>query len=278
MGVAAVSVVSCTTDAEFVMTQTEQLTITALPGIPDVQPGDALGPMLLEAVQRAGLTLQEGDVLVIAQKIVSKAEGQFVVLAEVEPSSEAKALAAEVGKDPRKVEVILRESRRIVRAVKRPDANEGLLIAEHRLGFICANAAVDESNLGQEGALLLLPEQPDQSARLIRDALQQASGQRVGVIISDTFGRPWRMGLVNVAVGVAGVPAVVDQVGECDAFGRTLTVTNPALADELAAASGLLMSKNGRTPAILFRGLDWQEAPESSARDLLRPQQEDLFR
>lgn len=257
---------------------TESLSITALPGIPDVQPGDELAPMLLAGLQRAGLELEDGDVLVIAQKIVSKAEDKLVRLADVEPGDVAKALAAEVGKDPRKVEVILRESKRIVRAVKRPGASEGLLIAEHRLGFICANAAVDESNLGQEGALLLLPEDPDRSARQIRDTFRQATGRRVGVIISDTFGRPWRMGLVNVAVGVAGIPAVVDQVGDTDAFGRVLTVTNPALADELTAAAGLLMSKSGRKPAVLFRGLVWNEAPDSSARDLIRPQQEDLFR
>lgn len=257
---------------------TDRLDMRALPGIPDIQPGDELASLILAAMDRAGLEPEDGDVLVIAQKIVSKAEGRLVALADVEPGPEALALAAEMGKDPRKVEVILRESTRIVRAVKRPEASEGLLIAEHRLGFICANAAVDESNVGQEGILILLPEDPDRSARQIRDALQNATSRRLGVIISDTFGRPWRMGLVNVAVGVAGVPAVIDLVGKTDAFGRTLTVTNPAFADELAAAAGLLMSKNGRKPVMLFRGLDWQEAPDSSARDLVRPKKEDLFR
>lgn len=257
---------------------TDQLSMTALPGIPDIQPGDALAPLLLQSMTRAGLSFEDGDILVIAQKIVSKAEGRLVALADVEPTQQAKALAAEVGKDPRKVEVILRESTRIVRAIKRPGASEGLLIAEHRLGFICANAAVDESNVGQEGVLILLPEEPDRSAHVLRDELQQLSGRRLGIVISDTFGRPWRMGLVNVAVGVAGVPAIIDLVGDCDAFGRMLTVTNPALADELAAAAGLLMSKDGRKPVMLFRGVDWQEAPDSSARDLIRPKQEDLFR
>lgn len=253
------------------------VSITALPGIPDIKPGDDLVQILCTALDKGGLRLEDGDILVIAHKIVSKAENRIVRMADVEPSPEAQHLASEISKDPRKVEVILRESKRVVRAVKRPQQTEGTLIAEHRLGFICANAAVDESNVGEEGCLILLPEDPDRSAREICNSLKQAFGVRIGVVITDTFGRPWRMGLVNVAVGLAQVPALVDLIGDDDAYGRPLSITTPALSDELAAASGLLMSKNGKKPALLFRGVDWQRA-ESSARDLIRPQKEDLFR
>ena len=253
------------------------VSIMALPGIPDIKPGDDLVQILCTALEKGGLQLEDGDILVIAHKIVSKAENCIVRMADVEPSAEAQHIASEISKDPRKVEVILGESKRVVRAVSRPQQTEGTLIAEHRLGFICANAAVDESNVGEKGSLILLPGDPDRSAREICNSLQQAFGVRIGVVITDTFGRPWRMGLVNVAVGLAQVPALVDLIGDHDAYGRPLTVTTPALSDELAAASGLLMSKNGKMPALLFRGLDW-ESKRSSARDLIRPQQEDLFR
>nr|WP_245635033.1 coenzyme F420-0:L-glutamate ligase [Marinobacterium profundum] len=253
------------------------IAMQVLPGIPDIAPGDDLAALLLESIERAALSLQDGDILVIAHKVVSKAEGRITRLADVVPGEKARQLGLELNKDPRKVEVILGESSRVVRAIKRPGQLEGTLIAEHRLGFICANAAVDESNVGAEETVILLPEDPDRSAREICALLERASGVRLGVVITDTFGRPWRMGLVNVAVGLAKVPSQIDLVGERDAFGRELSVTVPALADELAAASGLLMSKDGKTPAILFRGIDWTP-DNSSARDLVRPQQEDLFR
>lgn len=246
-------------------------------GIPDIQPGDSLPEIILAALDSNRQSLDDGDILVIAHKVVSKAEGQIVDLNTVEPSPEALRLADELAKDPRKVEVVLSESSRLVRTSKRPEQTEGTIIAEHRLGFICANAAVDESNVDAAGKVILLPKDPDQSARNICQALEQGSGKQLGVIITDTFGRPWRMGLVNVAVGLANVPSKIDMAGERDAYGRVLSVTVPALADEIAAASGLLMSKEGKKPVLIFKGIDWQKS-ESSARDLVRPQQEDLFR
>ncbi|MFB9887395.1 coenzyme F420-0:L-glutamate ligase [Balneatrix alpica] len=255
----------------------DSVSIIAVPGLPDIQAGDDLASLILAALDRNGLQLQQGDILVVAHKVVSKAEGCRYRLADIEPSAEAVQLAGQVAKDPRKVEVILRESKRVLRAMKRPQQAEGVLIAEHRLGFVCANAAVDESNVGGEGEVLTLPADPDASAQALCQRLEQASGCQLGIVISDTFGRPWRLGLVNVAIGLARVPATVSWVGECDAFGRPLAVTIPALADELAAASGLLMGKDARLPVILFRGLNWQPQ-SSSAQQLVRPPEEDLFK
>ncbi|WP_409525189.1 coenzyme F420-0:L-glutamate ligase [Nitrincola sp. MINF-07-Sa-05] len=254
-----------------------QITLQTLPGIPDIHPGDDLVETLLAALDRGRITLGDGDILVIAHKVVSKAEGRIVNLADVTPSEQALQLSDTLSKDPRKIEVILSESRRVVRAVKRPGQEEGTLIAEHRLGFICANAAVDESNVDMPGHVILLPIDPDASARRLCEGLEQASGKRLGVVITDTFGRPWRMGLVNVAIGLARVPSKIDLAGESDAYGRELKVTVPALADELAAASGLLMSKEGKVPALIFKGVEWTP-DNSSALDLIRPQLEDLFR
>ncbi len=259
-------------------TQTRnEVRIQTVDGIPDIYPGDDLPEIILAAMDTQRQTLDDGDILVIAHKVVSKAEGQIVDLSTVKPSAEALRLAEELAKDPRKVQVVLSESNRLVRTSKRPEQNEGTIIAEHRLGFICANAAVDESNVDAAGKVILLPKDPDSSARNICQALEAASGKQLGVIITDTFGRPWRMGLVNVAVGLANVPSKIDMAGERDAYGRVLSVTVPALADEIAAASGLLMSKEGKKPVLIFKGIDWQKS-ESSARDLVRPQQEDLFR
>lgn len=254
-----------------------QITLQAIPGIPDIRPGDDLAEQLLAAMDRGRLTFDDGDILVIAHKVVSKAEGRIVNLADVTPSAQALELSDTLNKDPRKIEVILSESSRVVRAVKRPGQEEGTLIAEHRLGFICANAAVDESNVDMPGHVILLPIDPDASARRLCDALELASGKQLGVVITDTFGRPWRMGLVNVAIGLAKVPSKIDLAGESDAYGRELKVTVPALADELAAASGLLMSKEGKLPALIFKGVEWTP-DNSSALDLIRPQLEDLFR
>mgnify|MGYP001994679950 FL=1 len=255
----------------------DHVALQALSGIPDIHPGDDLAAILIESLQCQGMVLREGDILVIAHKVISKAEGQVVALAGITPSKKALELAEQVNKDPRKVEAILRESTRVVRAVKRPEQEEGTLIAEHRLGFICANAAVDESNVGAEETVILLPHDPDASARRLCERLEEAFGVSVGVVVTDTFGRPWRMGLVNVAIGLAKVPARIDLIGERDAFGRVLSVTMPALADELAAASGLVMGKSDKTPVVLFRGINWQPCV-SSANELIRPQQEDLFR
>ncbi|SDI98636.1 coenzyme F420-0 gamma-glutamyl ligase [Billgrantia gudaonensis] len=251
--------------------------LRALPGIPDIHPGDDLAEVLIESLRRRDMTLHDGDILAVAHKVISKAEGRVVALADITPSAEAHDLAERVNKDPRKVQAILGESTRVVRAMKRPDQDEGTLIAEHRLGFICANAAVDESNVGAADTVILLPVDPDASARRLCERLEAAFGVRLGIVVTDTFGRPWRMGLVNVAIGLARVPARIDMVGERDAFGRVLSVTMPALADELAAASGLVMGKSDKTPVVLFRGIDWQ-SEESSANELIRPKQEDLFR
>lgn len=259
------------------MTVQNKVSLHALAGIPDIHPGDDLAGILIDTLKREDCPLKDGDILVLAHKVVSKAEGQIVALADVTPGAEALELAEKIHKDPRKVEVILSESTRVVRAMKRPDQDEGTLIAEHRLGFICANAAVDESNVGREETVILLPKDPDASAQGLCARLEAAFGVRVGVVITDTFGRPWRLGLVNVAIGLAKVPARIDMVGERDAFGRELSVTMPALADELAAASGLVMGKSDKTPAVLFSGVEWQ-ACASSAGQLIRPQQEDMFR
>lgn len=257
--------------------ESNQVTISALEGIPDIQPGDDLCGMILAAMDRNQCPLDDGDIIVIAHKVVSKQEGQIIELDDISPGAEALALGKELNKDPRKVQVVLSESKRLVRTSKRPEQEEGTIIAEHRLGFICANAAVDESNVDAAGKVILLPRDPDQSARDICSTIETATGKQLGVIITDTFGRPWRMGLVNVAVGLANVPGKVDLAGDVDAYGRVLSVTVPALADEIAAASGLLMSKNGKKPVLIFKGVDWQKC-DSSARDLVRPQQEDLFR
>lgn len=254
-----------------------QISIHALDGIPDIKPGDDLSGMILAAIDKNQYRLDDGDIIVIAHKVVSKQEGQIIDLVDITPSKEALKLGTELNKDPRKVQVVLSESKRLVRTSKRPEQQEGTIIAEHRLGFICANAAVDESNVDAVGKVILLPYDPDHSAREICRLIEMATGKALGVIITDTFGRPWRMGLVNVAVGLANVPGTVDLAGDMDAYGRVLSVTVPALADEIAAASGLLMSKNGKKPVLIFKGVDWQKC-DSSARDLVRPQQEDLFR
>lgn len=244
----------------------QRLELQALPGLPMVQAGDDLAALVEAGLARAGLALRAGDVLVLAQKIVSKAEGRSVALAAVTPSAEAEALAGRVQKDPRFVELVLRESQRVVRA--RP----GLLIVQHRLGFVMANAGIDQSNLGQEGHALLLPLDPDGTAA--------ALAARLGcpVIITDSFGRAWRRGTVGVAIGAAGLPALWDLRGRPDLFGRTLQVSISGFADEIAAAASLLQGQGAEAqPAVLVRGLAW-DAPPNPAAELLRPEAEDLFR
>ena len=255
----------------------QQVQAIAVLGIPDVQPGDDLAAQIIEALAEQDETLQSGDILVIAHKVVSKAEGKVIDLAQVEVSQEAHEFATLLNKNPAKIEVILQESSRVVRTRKLPDQDEGLIITQHKQGFICANAAVDESNVDQPNHVITLPDDPDASARGLCKRIEEHCNVGLGVVITDTFGRPWRMGLVNVAIGLANVPSKVDLAGEKDAYGRELRVTVPALADELAAASGLLMSKEGKKPVIIFRGVNWQPT-NSSASDLLRPATEDLFR
>ena len=250
----------------------------AVPGIPEVEAGDDLGALIGEALARAGEGLQAGDIVVVAQKIVSKAEDRMRRLDAFAPSPQALEIAARIGKDPRKVEAILSESDDVLRAV--PTGADGLIITRHRNGWICANAGIDESNLGEgrEGMLLLLPQDADRSARAIRDTLQTRFVARpIGVLVSDTFGRPWRQGLVNIAIGLAGVPAIVDWAGRGDAWGRVLKVTMPAFADEIAAAAGLIMQKDAQTPVVVIRGLSWANDETASARDIVRPAGQDLF-
>jgi len=239
-----------------------------LPGIPDVVPGASLSELVADAARTTGVLLRDG-VLVVCQKVVSKAEGRVVELARVEPSPEARRLAAAEEKDPVQVELVLRESVRIVRR------GHGVLIAETRHGFVCANAGVDLSNAPTQGTAVLLPEDPDASARRLRRALAP-EGERLGVVISDTFGRPWREGLVDVAIGCAGLDPIRDERGGRDRGGRELQVTAMALADQLAAAAGLLMGKAAGIPAVWIEGvLPRGDAP---LRTLLRDPALDLFR
>lgn len=253
------------------------LSLIPVEKLPEIVAGDDLAAEIGDAMEAQGLSLRSGDLLTIAHKVVSKAEGQVVKLSSVTPGEDAKRYGEELSKDPRKVQVVLDESSRVVRAFKHPHANEGTMICEHRLGFISANAAVDESNTGDEGEVILLPKDPDASAQDLRRALEQRFGAKLGVVITDTFGRPWRLGQVNVAIGLAGVPATVNEAGGPDARGRELKVTEPAFADELAAASGLVIGKAAQTPVVLFRGLNWQIDENARAADLLRARTEDVF-
>jgi len=247
------------------------VSITPLGGLPMIRPGDDLAALLLASVDAAGGVV-DGDILVICQKIVSKAENRLVDLATVTPSPFAEQIAAATeGKDPRVVEVILRETRRIVRM------DNGNLIVETGPGWICANAGVDESNSGADGVVVLLPVDPDASARRIAAALRERSGRRVAVIVTDTFGRPWRQGLVDFALGVAGMSALLDLRGSADLDGRELHHTVNAQADALAAAAGLVMRKDAGIPAALVRGYPYDPA-DGSGRELIREKQFDMFR
>lgn len=253
-------------------------TIFAVPNIPDIQPGDDLATILGDCLEDQGIQLVEGDILCIAHKVFSKAEGNTYWLKDVEPSAKATELGEELNKDPRKVEIILNQSVRIVRKFKRPDQNQGTLICEHKLGFISANAAVDESNAEDAESVITLPDDPDRSADQLRRTLEARFGVSIGVVMTDTFGRPWRLGQVNVAIGLSQVPAKVSEIGNTDAWGRELSVTEPAFADEIAAASGLVIRKAAKTPMVIFRGLDWTPDQNASASDILRTPEKDMFR
>lgn len=252
-----------------------KIELIALPGLPFVQSGDDLAALLVAGFRRADLIAKAHDVLVIAQKIVSKAEGRLVTLDTVQPGSEALEWAEKTGKDPRLVELILSESVRIVR--HRPN----VMIVEHRLGFVMANAGIDQSNVAPSADgehALLLPLDPDQSAAGLRTALATTHGIDLAVIISDSFGRPFRSGTAGVAIGSAGLPALLDLRGEPDLFGRELAVSISAFADEIAAAASLLMGQGAEgLPAVLVRGLDWSDPPTTAA-ELIRSGEEDLFR
>lgn len=251
------------------------LIIRALPRFPEVLPGADLAELIVRSLKAADLSLTAGDVLVVAQKVVSKAEDRYVDLRSVTPSARAQEIAARVGKDPRFVEVVLNESVDVVRAAG------ALLITRHRLGYVMANAGVDRSNLGPKSGpdwVLLLPADPDASAGKLREALLRNCGIAPAVIVSDSFGRPWRLGVVNVALGVAGLPAIMDLRGSADRDGRQMQTTEVAIADAIAAAAGLAMGEAGEgTPVVHIRGLR-HCAPDADGRALVRPLSEDLFR
>jgi coenzyme F420-0:L-glutamate ligase / coenzyme F420-1:gamma-L-glutamate ligase len=244
-----------------------EVRVIPLRGMPEVRSGDDLGALLAAAARRTG-GLEDGDVVVVAQKVVSKAEGRVVTLDEVAPSAGARELAGD--EDPRRLEVILRETVRLVRS--RPP----LVIAETQHGFVCASAGVDSSNAPESGTVVLLPVDPDVSAERVRSRLAELTGVAVGVLVSDSFGRAWRQGTTDVAIGVAGVRALLDLRGERDPAGYELHATTIAVADEIAGAAELVMGKTAQVPAAIVRGLD--VAGEGSARDLVMPAERDLFR
>ena len=241
-----------------------KLEILPVQHVPEIRPGINLGGCLRDAVRASGFELQSKDILAVTQKIVSKAEGRVVPLSSVQPSAYSESIARRMSKDPRLVEVILRESRRIVRM------RGEVLICETHHGFICANAGVDQSNVQDNDSVTLLPKDPDRSARELAERLG------CGIIVTDTFGRAWREGLVDAAIGIAGVPAFIDLRGKEDSYGHSLRVTLLAAADALAAVAGLAMGKTSRTPVALIRGFPWEKT-ESTAAALLRAPEKDLF-
>jgi coenzyme F420-0:L-glutamate ligase/coenzyme F420-1:gamma-L-glutamate ligase len=249
------------------------ISLIPVAGIPEVRPGDDLARLIADGLAAGGIGLADGDVLVVTQKVVSKAEGQVVDLSTVEPRPEAVEWANRWAKDARQVELVLRESAEVVRW-----ADGGLIISRTRHGFVCANAGVDLSNTGGESLATLLPEDPDASARGLRDRLGDLTGARPAVVISDSFGRPWRSGIVNVAIGAAGIPALSDLRGEPDAQGREMRSTIIAVADELASAADLVGGKVGQLPVVLVRGYAYaRPVTERGAAELVMPREQDLF-
>jgi coenzyme F420-0:L-glutamate ligase / coenzyme F420-1:gamma-L-glutamate ligase len=254
-----------------------KLELTPLPNIPMVHTGDDLVKIISEGLSWAGIRLSDGDILVLAQKIVSKAEGRWENLALIQPSARAITLAETIEKDPRLVELILRDSKQVLRT------RSGTIIVEHRLGFVCANAGIDHSNVAGKGDageewVLLLPEDPDASARNLREKLEEIFGARIGVLIIDSHGRAWRQGVVGVAIGLSGMPGLVDMRGKNDLFGYTLRITTIGAADELAAAASLVMGQADEgTPIVHARGFPYA-LKEGSLVELIRPKEQDLFR
>lgn len=248
-----------------------ELRIIGLPGIPEVVPGDDLAELIAQSLDHVKLALELGDILVVTHKIVSKSEGCVIELSTIEPSPMAAAWAEQYGKDARQIEVVLRESKRIVRM------DRGVLIAETRHGFTCANAAVDASNVAA-GAVCVLPPDPDTSAAKLRNELAERFGVAPGIIISDSFGRPWRAGIVNVAVGVAGIAPLSDYRGQHDAAGYELHVSVLAVADELASAAELVMNKLDARPVVLIRGyVPATGSPDGTSQDLVIDPARNLF-
>ncbi|MEX1336623.1 MAG: coenzyme F420-0:L-glutamate ligase [Candidatus Limnocylindrales bacterium] len=254
-----------------------RLTAVALPPLPEIRPGDDLGHLIAEAWRAlaatdAGSAPAAGDVIVVTQKIVSKAEGRVVDLATVQPRPEALEWAGQWDKDPRQVEVVLRESAAIVRM------EHGVIISRTHHGFVCANAGVDASNVGQGDVVTLLPKDPDASAQGLRAALLAELGVAVGVVVSDSFGRPWRMGITDVALGVAGFAPLADLRGEVDTEGREMKATVVAVADQLASTAELASGKTSRRPVVLIRGVELPRGSGSVAGDVVMPLEQDLFR
>jgi len=249
----------------------KRLELIGLDGLGEIRAGDSIGDLICDLCERHEISLRSGDVLVVAQKIISKAEGRLVSLDGIEPSAHAVKLGRELAKEPELVEVILGESRRVVRSGGRA------LIVETHHGFVCANAGVDQSNVGLK-RVTLLPEDPDRSARQLRNAIHRRTGMRPGVVISDSFGRAWRLGTVDVAIGIAGIAPIKDERGMHDRYGYQLKAAVSAVADELAAAAELVMGKRENIPVVLVRGYDLKTKEDGSVRELLRPETEDLFR
>jgi coenzyme F420-0:L-glutamate ligase / coenzyme F420-1:gamma-L-glutamate ligase len=249
----------------------DALVVRALSPLPDVRPGDDLVPLLAGA---APADLANGDVLVVAHKVVSKAEGRVRSLDEIAPGERARALAAEHGKDSRHVQAVLDESVEVLRA------RDGVLVCETRHGLVCANAGIDQSNASRPGELVLLPDDPDASARRLREGLWSARDRRPALVVADSFGRPWRLGQTDVAIGVAGLAPLDEWIGRPDAYGRELRATSIAVADAVAAAADLARTKDSRQPAVLIRGLERYVTPEDGpgASALRRPRERDLFR
>ena len=250
---------------------TSRIELVALDGIPEVEPGDDLAALIVDAAASSGIGLTDADVLVVTQKVVSKAEERLVELASVEPSDFARAWAARWNRDPRQVELVLRESASIVRM-----AAGGLIISRTRHGLVCANAGVDVSNVGGGEVAALLPEDPDASARAIRQGVRERTGSSPAVIISDSFGRPWRNGIVNVAVGAAGIEAILDLRGTPDVSGRQMQATVIAVADELASAADLAGGKVDQRPVVVVRGFEHRPSDEGASVLVMEPER-DLF-
>jgi coenzyme F420-0:L-glutamate ligase/coenzyme F420-1:gamma-L-glutamate ligase len=253
------------------------LVLTALKEVPLIRQGDDLADIIVSALALSNIALEHDDIIVLGQKIVSKAEGRMVNLAQVVPGDQARQLGAEVDKDPRLIELILQESRGVLRS------RTGTVIVEHKLGFICANAGIDHSNVAgagnaQEEYVLLLPQDPDASATLLRRKLEATSGKRLGVMIIDSHGRAWRIGTVGMCIGLSGVPGVMDERGWKDLFGYALRITIVGVADELAAAASLLMGQAAEaTPVVHVRGFPYP-LRDGSLQELIRPREQDLFR
>ncbi|WP_398469317.1 coenzyme F420-0:L-glutamate ligase [Tardiphaga sp.] len=254
---------------------TTRITYTALPGLPLVSPGDDLVEMIVAGAGRADVKVADGDIFVLAQKIVSKSENRYVDLADVTPSERARELAMTVGKDPRHIEVVLSESKDVLRT------RQNVIIVEHRLGFVMANAGIDESNIAHgdgEARVLLLPVDPDASCARLKEGLDRAFGCEVGVLMNDSFGRPWRNGVVGVAVGSAGIPSLYNMIGAPDLFDRAMQVTEVAIADELAAAASLVMGQGDEgQPVVHISGFN-SKATVNPVATLVRPKEKDMFR